>query len=102
MNMMTNIQMTPAEEMLGQMLPTRRVESFHYTDLRSLIGSFPAAISQAETSGDNYKRLVATSRLPIFDGKLFVDLMDELPLVFRWKKTWRVLEPQILMTLWLR
>ena len=78
--MMTNIQMTPAEEMLGQMLPTRRVESFHYTDLRSLIGSFPAAISQAETSGDNYKRLVATSRLPIFDGKLFVDLMDELPL----------------------
>lgn len=79
MNMMTNIQMTPAEEMLGQMLPTRRVESFHYTDLRSLIGAFPPAIGQAETSGENYKRLVEASRLPIFDGKLFDDLMDELP-----------------------
>lgn len=77
--MMINIQNTPAEDMLGQMLPTRRVESFHYTDLRSLISTFPAAISKAEAKGDNYKRLVDASRLPVFDGKLFADLIDELP-----------------------
>lgn len=77
--MMMNIQKTAAEEALGQALPTRRTESFHYTDLRSLVGEFPAAISQADPKGDNYARLVDASRLPIFDGKLFDDLKDELP-----------------------
>lgn len=79
MNMMINIQKTAAEEALGQPLPTRRTESFHYTDLRGLIGEFPSAVSQADTKGDNYKRLVDASRLPIFDGKLIDDLKDELP-----------------------
>lgn len=79
MNMMINIEKTPAEATLGQMLPTRRVESFHYTDLRNLIGEFPASIGKAEASSDDYSRLVDTTRLPVFDGKLFVDLMDDLP-----------------------
>ena len=77
--MMTNIETTPAEQMLGQLLPTRRTESFHYTDLRSLIREFPAPVITPETGGDNYKRIVDASRLPIFDGKFFDALKDELP-----------------------
>ena len=82
MNMMINIEKTPAEVTLGQMLPTRRVESFHYTDLRNLIGEFPASIGKAEASADDYSRLVDTTRLPVFDGKLF-GLVDVAALPLR-------------------
>ncbi|MEM7067675.1 MAG: Fe-S cluster assembly protein SufD [Pseudomonadota bacterium] len=74
-----NIQKTAAEETLGFMLPTRKVESFHYTDLRSLVKEMPAAIEIADTAGDNYQRLVPAFRLPFFDGQYFADLGDELP-----------------------
>ncbi|MEM9331210.1 MAG: Fe-S cluster assembly protein SufD [Pseudomonadota bacterium] len=74
-----NIQRTPAEEALGVNLPTKRVESFHYTDLRSLLKDLPEQIDVAETAGDNYQRLVPAIRLPFFDGQYFADLGDELP-----------------------
>lgn len=38
---MMDIQKTPAEESLGFLLPSRKVESFHYTDLRSLLRNVP-------------------------------------------------------------
>jgi Fe-S cluster assembly protein SufD len=79
MNIQTNQQKTEAEEQLGVSLPTRRVESFHYTDLRSLLRSAPARLKEADTAGDNYKRLVDAVRLPFFDGRFFADLADELP-----------------------
>ena len=73
------IQKTAAEEALGISLPTRKVESFHYTDLRALLREIPQPVKIAETGGDNYRRLVPTVRLPFYDGQYFADLGDELP-----------------------
>lgn len=65
-------------------LPTRRVEAFHYTDLRSLLsGSFaatarPSAREASEWSVD-YSRMVSAIRLPFMNGHYFSDLADDLP-----------------------
>ena len=74
-----SIQKTAAEETLGFMLPTRKVESFHYTDLRAMLREMPQSVAIAETAGDNYQRLVPTTRLPFYDGQYFADMGDELP-----------------------
>ncbi len=74
-----SIQKTAAEETIGFMLPTRKVESFHYTDLRAMLRELPDPVAIAETAGDNYQRLVPTVRLPFYDGQYFADLGDELP-----------------------
>ena len=42
------MQKTAAEEVLGLNLPTRRVESFHYTDLRALIQEIPEEASASD------------------------------------------------------
>lgn len=76
--MNTNLQ-TDAEKSLGVSLPTRRVESFHYTDLRSLLRTVPEQLDTAETGGDNYTRLVEAVLLPFYDGKYFAEFADELP-----------------------
>lgn len=65
-------------------LPTRRVESWHYTDLRTLLKSFnPVAlrpeVRDAEEKAGSYKRLVDAIRLPMFDGHYFGELADSLP-----------------------
>ncbi len=65
-------------------LPTRRVEAFHYTDLRSLLsGEFsgaarPSAGDASEWAAD-YNRLVNAIRLPFINGHYFSDLADNLP-----------------------
>lgn len=65
-------------------LPTRRVEAFHYTDLRSLLtGNFvhkaqPSASEANEWAAD-YNRLVNAIRLPVMNGHYFSDLGDDLP-----------------------
>lgn len=76
---MNMIQKTPAEEKLGLALPTRKVESFHYTDLRTLLRDIPEPIAIADTAGDNYQRIVPAVRMPFFDGQYFAELGDELP-----------------------
>ena len=73
------IQKTPAEEKLGFLLPTRKIESFHYTDLRRLLRELPEAVGAADTGGDNYRRIVPAVRLPFYDGQFFPDIADELP-----------------------
>lgn len=65
-------------------LPTRRVEAFHYTDLRSLLsGNFaatarPSAGEASEWAAD-YSRMVTAIRLPFMNGHYFSDLADDLP-----------------------
>ena len=65
--------------MLGFPLPTRKVESFHYTDLRAMLREMPEAVKVADSGGDNYQRLVPAVRLPFYDGQYFADMGDELP-----------------------
>ncbi len=71
-----------ALETLG--LPTRRIEAFHYTDLRALLGTGrtvsqrPSAQAALERT-DSYQRLVNAIRLPIMDGHYFADIADDLP-----------------------
>ena len=65
-------------------LPTRRVEAYHYTDLRSLLsGGFAAterpSAGQASEWAADYTRLVSAIRLPFMNGHHFSDLADELP-----------------------
>ncbi|MEL7429181.1 MAG: Fe-S cluster assembly protein SufD [Pseudomonadota bacterium] len=64
-----NIQKTAAEEALGFMLPTRKVESFHYTDLRTMLRELPA---EAVGNGGKtaYEPLVETHLVSFVDGKL--------------------------------
>lgn len=72
MSIQASLQKTPAEEALGVALPTRRVESFHYTDLRTLLKDVPSAANSAAASSD-YKPLVPTHLLSFVDGKLTGD-----------------------------
>ncbi len=65
-------------------LPTRKVEAFHYTDLRALLAKGfrasprPDATAAAERAS-NYSRLMNAVRLPVMDGHYFADLADDLP-----------------------
>ncbi|MFK7902524.1 MAG: Fe-S cluster assembly protein SufD [Nitratireductor sp.] len=43
---------------LDKGLPTRRVEQFHYTDLRSLIKAFPAASNSADNQNTPFEKLI--------------------------------------------
>src|SRR6056297_3040155 len=49
-------------------LPTRRVESWHYTDLRNLLKDVPEAAAPGDMRGD-YEKLVDTNRLLFVDGQ---------------------------------
>lgn len=72
-----NIQKNAAEEALGVSLPTRRVESFHYTDLRSQLGTFTAKADRpsedaAKQLGDGFPRLASNAAvLHFYDGHAF-------------------------------
>ena len=65
-------------------LPSRRVESWHYTDLRALLKDVPALAarpdgSKAAKDASAYDAIVDTIRLPIFDGHAFADLCEKTP-----------------------
>ena len=64
-----NIQKTAAEETLGFMLPTRRVESFHYTDLRAMLRDLPDEATKTDEGAD-YAPLIDTHLVSIKDGVL--------------------------------
>lgn len=64
-----NIQKTAAEETLGFMLPTRRVESFHYTDLRAMLRELPEEVIKSDNGAD-YTPLIETHLVSIKDGLL--------------------------------
>jgi len=63
------MQKTQAEEALGIELPTRRVESFHYTDLRSLLREIPDHAVSGSSNG-SYEPLVDTHLISFVDGKI--------------------------------
>ncbi|MBA4783049.1 MAG: Fe-S cluster assembly protein SufD [Rhizobiales bacterium] len=65
-------------------LPTRRVEAFHYTDLRTLLRDVPSLarrpdIAAAKAEAAAYTRMVNAIRLPVIDGFVFTELSDDLP-----------------------
>ncbi|PCI05400.1 MAG: Fe-S cluster assembly protein SufD [Hyphomicrobiales bacterium] len=65
-------------------LPTRRVEAWHYTDLRRLLKHVPAraeklSAEDAKTAAGDYPRVVPAIRLPLFDGQYLEEFADELP-----------------------
>ncbi len=62
------IQKTSAEETLGFMLPTRRVESFHYTDLRTMLRDLPHQASGE--AGGTYAPIIDTHLVSFANGKL--------------------------------
>ena len=64
-----NTQKTAAEETLGFALPTRKVESFHYTDLQALLRDLPGDVVSGETTQD-YTPLVETHLVSFKDGSL--------------------------------
>lgn len=72
-----NIQKNAAEEALGVVLPTRRVESFHYTDLRSMLGTFSTQAAKpkeedAKALGGGFPRLASNAAvLHFYDGHHF-------------------------------
>lgn len=72
-----NIQNNAAEDALGVALPTRRVESFHYTDLRSQLGIFNVKAERptedfAKQLGDGFPRLASNAAvLHFYDGHAF-------------------------------
>jgi len=65
-------------------LPTRRVEAWHYTDLRRLLKHVPARAEkltdeQAREAAENYPRLLEAIRLPFHDGQFLEKFADEMP-----------------------
>ena len=70
------MQRTPAEEKLGMELPTRRVESFHYTDLRAALRDLPDEASP-DAGGETYAPAIATHLVAFKDGHL--DNEPDLP-----------------------
>ncbi|MEO1142699.1 MAG: SufD family Fe-S cluster assembly protein, partial [Pseudomonadota bacterium] len=63
------MQRTAAEEALGLNLPTRRVESFHYTDLRALIQEIPEEAS-ATDAPKTVTPVVDSHQITFADGRL--------------------------------
>lgn len=63
------MQRTAAEEALGLNLPTRRVESFHYTDLRALIQEIPEEAS-ATDAPKTVTPVVDSHLITFADGRL--------------------------------
>jgi Fe-S cluster assembly protein SufD len=65
-------------------LPSRRVEAWHYTDLRTLLRAFhPVAPrpdhAQLSNLAAKYEYLVDSARVALFDGNFFGDFSDPLP-----------------------
>lgn len=65
-------------------LPNRRVEAWHYTDLRALLKEVPALAARpnadkAAKDAAGYTKMVDAIRVPIFDGHAFADLGDNAP-----------------------
>ena len=65
-------------------LPTRKVEAYHYTDLRALMGSGYTVCDRPNAdlalhAMTDYERLLPTVRLPVVNGHYFADLAGELP-----------------------
>ncbi len=63
-------------------LPTRRVEAWHYTDLRSRMPDFPPPADKpeaAKASLDRVPRLFDATRLPFINGHYASELTDPLP-----------------------
>ncbi len=79
-----NIQNNAAEDALGLSLPTRRVESFHYTDLRARLGTFDHRAKRpsdeaAKQLGDGFPRLASNAAvIHFYDGHAF-DRAETLP-----------------------
>ena len=63
------MQRTAAEEVLGLNLPTRRVESFHYTDLRALIQEIPEEASDSDET-KTISPVVESHLITFADGRL--------------------------------
>src|SRR5690606_32893562 len=57
-----------AERLSGAGLPTRKVESYHYTDLKALLRSVPALVSPEEAAGRTPFDIEGAYRLPIVNG----------------------------------
>lgn len=57
-----------AERLSGAGLPTRKVESYHYTDLKALLRSVPALVSPGEATGRAPFDIEGAYRLPIVNG----------------------------------
>ncbi|MEM7289880.1 MAG: Fe-S cluster assembly protein SufD [Pseudomonadota bacterium] len=64
-----NTQMTAAEETLGFVLPTRKVESFHYTDLRRMLRELPQE-GRGSGTETKYEPIVETHLIAFSDGTL--------------------------------
>lgn len=65
-------------------LPSRRVEAWHYTDLRNLLKTVPdaAGVVDADKVAESfsaYKRLTHATRLPFMNGSYISSLADETP-----------------------
>jgi len=99
MNMQTILTPTAAEETLLARaapesgaairlseygLPTRRVEAWHYTDLRNLLKNVPAKadkvdFEKAASLLSSYDRLTNSTRLPFVNGTYLSKASDETP-----------------------
>lgn len=65
-------------------LPTRRVEAWHYTDLRARLKEFPTLASEPDPSAgtdwlSGYKALGPAIRLPVLNGYFLGEKADDLP-----------------------
>ncbi|MCP4072428.1 MAG: Fe-S cluster assembly protein SufD [Hyphomicrobiales bacterium] len=64
-------------------LPTRRVEAWHYTDLRNLLKHYPAVASSSESAAKNAlaacKNPLPCVELPIINGGYCAELATTLP-----------------------
>lgn len=65
-------------------LPTRRVEAWHYTDLRSMLKSVPTPAVRPDAAAmkaaaDRYPAIVETARVAVVDGYADAELVGEQP-----------------------
>ena len=78
------VRMAAIQTLKENGLPTRRVEAFHYTDLRARFakGYTPSKRPNYDMAAHamlDYERLIPAIRLPVVNGHYFADLADDLP-----------------------
>lgn len=66
-------QVAAAERLSGTGLPTRKVEAYHYTDLKMLLRSVPELAAAAKATSEPALRIPGAHRIPMTNGHADID-----------------------------
>ena len=68
-----------AERLSGDGLPTRKVESYHYTDLKMLLRAVPELAGATKATSEPALRIPGAHRIPMTIKAVYVETRGNIP-----------------------